>query len=410
MHPEPACKDVEQQQPIADADAKDKPEKPLPPSRKHAMELEKVGEPDKLPRQPEEPDKLLRQPEVPLQSEPSKLFQGPEHPEVGAPDKGEDFNIQEPCKPVEQPQPEGSEVKQADGLEMCEGDGEVVMVGEEMLEEELDKELEKEQAAPAPVVLRVEQFKQKMENHPPGRRGRPPKKGDSKHPKPRAKATAKAEAKSKAKPAPKTKAKSLPCPQSRRRKRITIDDIIPPTPAPPRQSMPAEPESAPEPAPATAAPAKKGTGKKRAAEPSSEALRPSASSAPSAPSSGPAEVPAPKKRAKKQKKAGPNESAPVPDQVSVPGDSEVPGPEPAEGEKAKEKSFARRAPPMTQPALMKWRSIRDVFQEQVRAQVNEFSRFPGKYEEKGSSQNPTFILKHHHTISHFRFSESLVYI
>jgi hypothetical protein len=362
-------------------------------------------------------------------------LQQPEDSEVGEPDQPE---VDQPGKlqPTEHPEAE-DELEKPGEIEddEIEDDEDVVMVGEkgsdsvpevkpgESLEVEKDLDMEFEKEEDAPVVPRVDQFKQKKENHPPGRRGRPPKKGDSKSGKPRAKATAKAEAKSKAKAkaSPKSKAKAKASPKSKakakaspkpkveglprpssRRPRISIDDIIPPTPAPPRQSMPergvTEPEPvsapaappAPEPAPAPAASGRGRAGKKRAAVPAPAPLGPS-SSAPSAPSTGAAEAAAaevaaalPKKRApKKQKKADPNESVPVPDPDDS-GVSEADG-----GRKVKEKSFARRAMPKTQPALMKWKAIRDIFHQQVRPELGEFSRFPGRHEEKGSSPNPT---------------------
>ena len=143
-------------------------------------------EPCKPVQQPEdsevgEPEKQV-EPDVPLQQ--------PEGSEVGKADmhlqQPEGLKVGEPAE-VDQPgQPQPTEQLAAeDGLEKCgeiENDGDVVMVGEkerdsvpevkpgeileieEGFEEELDKEMEKEETVP--VVSRVDQFKQKKENNP----------------------------------------------------------------------------------------------------------------------------------------------------------------------------------------------------------------------------------------------------
>ena len=131
-------------------------------------------------------------------------LQQPEDSEVGEPDQPE---VDQPGKlqPTEHPEAEDELEKpgeiEDDEIEddEIEDDEDVVMVGEKgsdsvpevkpgdslEIEKDLDMEFEKEEDAP--VVPRVDQFKQKKENHPPGSRGRPPKKGDSKSGKPRAK-------------------------------------------------------------------------------------------------------------------------------------------------------------------------------------------------------------------------------
>ena len=149
--------------------------------------------------------------------------------------------LQPDIKNHDQPQQEASEVKDAKPVAEhpqdsgAESDMVWVEVPSPSMEELLDAVMEAD--SKAPVVLRREQYAQKKQNHPPGRRGRPPKK-DGEKAKPRAKAKAKARGEPKAKAKGKAKAKAPRATPSRAVRDLgktfmDIDMIIPPTPAPP---------------------------------------------------------------------------------------------------------------------------------------------------------------------------------
>lgn len=267
------------------------------------------------------------------------------------------------------------------------------------LEELLDGAMEE---PPAPVVARIDQFAQKRASNPPGKRGRPKAKSA---PKATAKATAKRKAKAAAKPkakaspkgkskAAEAKAKALPKQRASQadraaasRYRISIDDIIPPMPAPPRvphgdhgkcgngsgesveraegaRSSSSASASLPDASSLPPAAPEAHTGKKRP--------RAAASTLASAKA----------KKTKKETKEKTNKETDSNGELAA-------APEgPNTEEKNKSKSFARRPMPKTEVALVKFMAIRDSFQEQVRPELVKFARFPGKFEDTWGSHAP----------------------
>lgn len=320
--------------------------------------------------------------------------------------------LQPDIKNHDQPQQEASEVKDAKPVAEhpqdsgAESDMVWVEVPSPSMEELLDAVMEAD--SKAPVVLMREQYAQKKQNHPPGRRGRPPKK-DGEKAKPRAKAKAKARGEPKAKAKGKAKAKAPRATPSRAVRDLgktfmDIDMIIPPTPAPPRV-----PEVADNLVPPPAKPAEeikpeepKRRSRKRVAS-APAALEP-AEAAPSSSSSLAPTASEPSKKRKKDKKDkrecahgadGANHNADggeieaeenkVKKNKGKKNKGEDEGDhEDHEGEtKVKLKSFARRPMPKTNPSQLKWFAIRDHFKENVSQELAKFMRFPGKLEDQG---------------------------
>eukprot|EP00435_Cladocopium_sp_Y103_P032526 s2049_g8.t1 len=313
----------------------------------------------------------------------------------------------------DQPPQEASEVKDAKPVaehphaeELDAESDKVVEIGSPSMEELLDAGMEAD--SKAPVVLRRDQYAQKKENNPPGRRGRPPKK-DGEKAKPKAKAKVRGEAKAKARGAAKAKAKGeakAKAPRARPSRAVRelgkswmdIDMIIPPTPA-----LPRVPEVADNLVPPPAKPAEeiKPEPKRRCRK--RVASAPAAEAAPSSSSSVAPAASEPSKRRKKDKKGkgegahgadGANHNADVGEKQGEENKVEKDKLEKNKGEdegddkgetKVKVKSFARRCMPKTNPSQFKWLAIRDHFKENVSPELVKFMRFPGKLEDQGDA-------------------------
>ena len=315
--------------------------------------------------------------------------------------------LQPDIKNHDQPQQEASEVKDAKPVAEHPQDEDpgaesdmVVEVASPSMEELLDAGMEAD--SKAPVVLRREQYAQKKENHPPGRRGRPPKK-DGEKAKPGAKAKAKARGEPKAKAKGKAKAKAPRATPSRAvqdlgKTWMGIDMIVPPTPAPPRVPEVAD-NLVPPPAEEIKPEEPKRRSRKRVAS-APAALEP-AEAAPSSSSSLAPTASEPSKKRKKDKKDkrecahgadGANHNADGGEIEAEENKVKKNKGEKNKGEdegdheeetKVKLKSFARRPMPKTNPSQLKWFAIRDHFKENVSPELAKFMRFPGKLEDQG---------------------------
>ena len=316
--------------------------------------------------------------------------------------------LQPDIKNHDQPQQEASEVKDAKPVAEHPQDEDpgaesdmAVEVGSPSLEEQLDAGMEAD--SKAPVVLRRDQYAQKKENNPPGRRGRPPKK-DGEKAKPRAKAKAKARGEPKAKAKGKAKAKASRATPSRAvqdlgKTYMGIDMIIPPTPAPPRVPEvvdnlvppPAKPAEEIKPEEPKRRSRKRVASAPAALEPAEAAPSSSSSLAPTA-----SEPSKKRKNAKKDKREcahGADGANPNADGGEIEAEENKVKKNKGEKNKGKDegddkgetkvKSFARRPFPKTNPAQIKWCAIRDHFKENVSPELAKFLRFPGKLEDQG---------------------------
>ena len=243
-------------------------------------------------------------------------------------------------------------------------------------EQELDAEMEKESRTP--VLGRIEQFAQKNENHPPGRRGRPPKRGHGKrHPRAKAKAKAmasrKPKGKAKASPNPNGKAKASPKPTAvvkAKAKAVMLEEDggmengenVASSSSKGKESSgngTRRPKKV-EPVPRQDQNAELGQDKGRKRKKPADGLGGGAGVQPPKPCENGGAV-----GGRRRRRANVALPAPPPAEIYKP-----------------PRTFARREPPKKDPALSRWTIIRDVFNESVRpAAVWCGHIWPGKLEE-----------------------------